>query len=318
MVCFNTGKPQTCLYKSVCNKSPGKTLKRLEQKKFAYNESRRGKTSCRKINFAPKLPTNIDYGNSCQKPDLNSEDYEQAKTCFLESLQKQATKRHEIERETILQAESALWLELRRCILTASNFSKICKTRPNSNSAPLVKSILYSYSLDRVASVEHGKDNEVKAVEQLSRQENISIEKCGLFIDKSLFFLGASPDGIYENGIIDIKCPFSVFGIDPDTAIQQKKLKCFKLSGDDVVMNTNHDWFYQIQGQLHIANKNVCLFAVWTGCEFNMKVVKVFRDNNFWEQKMALRLTKFYFDCVLTEIIDPRKSRSMPLRQVVL
>lgn len=168
-----------------------------------------------------------------------------------------------------------MWLELRRCILTASNFAKICKRRPNSNSAPLVKSILYGYSLDHVASIKYGKENEGKAIEQLAIQEDITIQKCGIFIDETNCFLGASPDGLYEEGIIEIKCPISIRGIDPDAAMRQKKLKCFLFDGDNVIINVNHDWYYQVQGQLNIANKNVCLFAVYTGPEFPIKVVKI-------------------------------------------
>lgn len=262
VVSFNTGKPQTTMYKSVSSKSPGQFLKRLEQKRFSANESRKRKLPRRKIVFATNPSTSFDYGKVCQKPDMTPGDYEWAKEVFLTSLKNQASKRHEIERETILQAESALWLELRRCILTASNFSKICKRRPHLNSAPLVKSILYTYSLDHVASIKHGKENEDKAIAQLSRQENITIEKCGLFIDETHCFLGASPDGLYEDGIVEIKCPISIHGVDPEMAIVQKKLKCFKIDNGNIIFNTNHDWHYQIQGQLHVANKNVCLFAI--------------------------------------------------------
>lgn len=95
-----------------------------------------------------------------------------------------------MERDTILQAESALWLELRRCLLTASSFGKVCKRRKNISSAPLVKSHLYSYSLDHISSIRHGKTNEAIAISQLEIQEHIKIDKCGLFIDKDFFFFG--------------------------------------------------------------------------------------------------------------------------------
>ncbi|KAI8419759.1 hypothetical protein MSG28_008431 [Choristoneura fumiferana] len=94
-----------------------------------------------------------DYGESCQKPDMTPEQYETAKDLFLQNLKDLVEKRHEVERDTILQAESTLWLELRRSLLTASSFSKVCKRRPNTNSAPLVKSLVYSYSLGNVAAV---------------------------------------------------------------------------------------------------------------------------------------------------------------------
>lgn len=139
---------------------------------------------------------------------------QRAVATFPKLSKKQASNRHEIERNTNLQAESALWLELRRCIRTASKFGKVCKRKANQNSAPLVKSLLYSYSLDHVPAIKHGKENEALALAQLSRQENIIIEKCGLFIDEELCFLGAMPDGLFVDGLVEVKCPISSFGID--------------------------------------------------------------------------------------------------------
>lgn len=216
-----------------------------------------------------------------------------------------------MERNTVLQAESALWLELRRCLVTASSFGKVCKRRPNISSGPLVKSHLYSYSLDNIKSIKHGKVNEVIAIRQLEKQLNISIHKCGLFVDEQFFFLGASPDGIFGEGIIEVKCPISAFGMNADDAIKDKKIKFWNLNG---TVNCRHDWFYQIQGQLHITRKDLCLLAVWTGKEFPLKIEKITRDDTFWKNKMEPRLIKYYNECLLPEIVDPRKSRSMQLR----
>jgi hypothetical protein len=56
---------------------------------------------------------------------MDTEQYETAKNLFLANLKASVENRHAIERDTVLQAESALWLELRRCLLTASSFSKV-------------------------------------------------------------------------------------------------------------------------------------------------------------------------------------------------
>lgn len=319
VVAFNTGKPQYTLYKSTINKSPGKSLKLLEVRRNAKNcreVKTRAKLSRKKLNYAQ---VDKHYGVACVRPDMSTEDYECGKKAFLDNLKEQVDRRHEIERSTILQAESSLWLELRRCLLTASTFSKICKRRQNQNSAPLVKALLYGYDLSNIASVKHGKENEVKALLQLSMQENVVIEKCGLFIDKQYCFLGATPDGTFSEGIVEIKCPSSAFGVHPETAIEQKKLKCFKLNQESkYILNPSNDWYYQVQGQLHIADKNVCLFAVWTGSDFPIKVVRVDRDDEFWREKMLPKLIQFYYSCMLPELIDPRKSRSMPIRKIIL
>lgn len=57
----------------------------------------------------------------------------------------------------------AVSIRLRRCILTASMFSKICKRRPNTDSAPLVKTLLYSYNLNHVPAIKTWKRERVKS-----------------------------------------------------------------------------------------------------------------------------------------------------------
>jgi hypothetical protein len=47
------------------------------------------------------------------------------------------------------------------------------------------------------------------------------------------------------------------------------------------VFNKNHDYHYQIQGQLHISNKNDCYLTVWTCKEKSLKVETIRRDNDF-------------------------------------
>ena len=78
-------------------------------------------------------------------------------------------------------------------------------------------------------------------------------------------------------------------------------------------MNINHYYYYQVQGQLHVTQKKFCIFAVYTGLDIYW--IKVERDDLFWENKMHRKLTNFYEDCILPEIIDPRFLRRMKLRE---
>ncbi|XP_047993637.1 uncharacterized protein LOC125232064 [Leguminivora glycinivorella] len=311
VVAFNTGMPIYALHKTVTGRSPSKASKLVEQRK-RVNNSRKKVWKPKRIIASKDMAA--DYGEACQKPDMSPEEYERRKEEYLASVKAQLKERDVIERETILQSESALWLEMRRCILTASNFSKICKRRNNISPAPLVKTMLYGYSLDHVAAVQHGKNHEANAIKQLEMELNIKVEKCGLHIDPEHYFLGATPDGLYSDGIIEIKCPKSAFGMDPEEAIKEKKIKMWKVVNGVMVLNKNHDWFYQVQGQLHITNKDRCLFGVWTDPKYPLKIEIIEKDDNFWKAKMETRLINFYEKCLLPEIVDPRKIRSMPLR----
>ena len=85
--------------------------------------------------------------------------------------------------------------------------AKVCK-RGLIKCGPLVKSIVTEKNLDHVKSIKHGQNNEHIARDQLELLLGMPIRACGLFIDKYLPFLGASPDGIVEKDkIVEIKCP---------------------------------------------------------------------------------------------------------------
>ncbi|GBP39298.1 hypothetical protein EVAR_20526_1 [Eumeta japonica] len=293
---------------SVIAKYVGAAVKKFENRKRKANNKMKLWKAKRRLNF---IKENIDYGESCQKPDMTDGEYNTEKMKYLENLKIQVADKDTIEKESIRQAESAVWLELKRCLLTASNFGKVCKRRCNVSSALLVKTLLYNYSLDHLPAIQHGKINEATAL----KQQNIVIHKCGLFIDNEHFFLGASPDAVFSD---EIKCPKSAFGLHPDSAIKEKKIRMWKIIKNNVVLNKSHDWYYQVQGQLHITKKDKCLFAVWTGTEHPLKTALIERDDTFWEMNMKRPLLNFYHNSLLPEIVDSRKLRSMPLRNTVL
>lgn len=76
----------------------------------------------------------------------------------------------------------------------------------------------------------------------------------------------------------------------------------------------NHDWYFQVQGQLHITRRKSCVFAIWIGEFKPLQVENIEKDTEFFEKKMLPKLSGFYFECVLPELIDPRQTRNLPLR----
>jgi hypothetical protein len=315
VIAFNTNKLHCTIQKQVYKNSPKAFINRLESRRLKINKKKIGKSWRKPIHSVPL--SNPDYGENCQKPDMDKNQYQLLKETFLKKLKLTNNERRDIERRTVLQSECAEWLERRRNLLTASVFGKVCKRRENTKFGPLVKRLLYSQSLANVKAVKYGKENESIALQQLSVQERIKIERCGLFIDDVYDFIGATPDGISDDDtIIEIKCPFSAAGISADEAIVQKKIKFWKVDKDrNMVIDKNHDWYFQIQGQLHITKKDVCLFGVWTGHNFPVKIELIKKDETFWIEKIEKKIYHFYMNCLLPEIVDPRTSRSMNIRE---
>lgn len=77
-------------------------------------------------------------------------------------------------------------------------------------------------------------------------------------------------------------------------------------------MKRTHIYYYQVQGQLHITQREYCIFAMWT--LLGLKLEKILRDDSFWKEKMENKLIKFYEHCILSEIVDPRRERKMQIR----
>ena len=311
-VSHNTRRPLYKLHKAMFRSSPGKFTKRTELKRSTRKQKRTQRHSAKTL-FPSSLP-DPDYGQNAQKPDLSPTRFQAKREEFLQSLKKTREEIRKLECETRLQRDSDKWLEERRKILTASNFSKVCKRRSTTGCEKLVKYMLYS-DFDTEA-LQFGRENEMRAIKDTERKKGISIQRCGLFIDEDLPFLGATPDGLIgEDGVLEVKCPASAKELTPEEAILKGKVRFWSVNKekDEIIgVNKNHDFYFQIQGQLHITQRKFCLFVLWTPRGLLDEYIE--RDDKFWKEMMQPKLTAFYMDCLLPELIDSRYRRCMPIR----
>ncbi|CAH1383340.1 unnamed protein product, partial [Tenebrio molitor] len=75
---------------------------------------------------------------------------------------------------------------------------------------------------------------------------------------------------------------------------------------NDHSINKKHAWYYQIQGQLHVTKRKTC--------NDNLKIERIVQDINFWKFQMEPKLVQFYIECILHELVDPRHTRNMKIR----
>lgn len=318
VVSYNTKKSLHSLGKNILGHSPKTTVRR----RFEENKIKKGakRYNARKIKFT-RTPEergkgkDENYGDCCEKPDLDKEQYDEAKETFLQNLVKTKEERDAIEKATVLQRDSSEWLELRRNMITASNFGKIINKKETTGPS-IVKSLLYKTDLSHVASIRHGIDHEKIALDQLSEELQMNIQPCGLFIDDETPYLGATPDGLIdEDKIVEIKCPLSIYHYSSlEEAIKNKKLPFYKSIEGRLEINKKHHWYYQVQGQLHITKRKCCMFAVWYGADKPLKIERIERDDEFWQNEMFPKLKAFYTEHLLPELVDPRRSRNMEIR----
>lgn len=303
------------LAKYLTNYSPKSRIAKIEIRRLLLNEraiTNHPKRRKRKLMFSGE---DCDYGNqTCQSLDKSPEEYLELRNDFLKKLKNEAADCHNIERLTLNQSNETKWHEIRMNRLTASKFGEICRNKNRKFLKNKVSNILYSTTFYSKPTI-YGLENEKNAIEQFSKENNVEVARCGVFIYQKYPCLAATPDGLIGNdGIIEVKCPYNSKDVHPLDAMKSKLIKFLvhDESTGNVAIKQNHPYYYQIQGQLEITDRDYCFFIVWT--PKGLLNIRIPRNAEFFHQNMLQKLLSFYFNSLLKEIIDGRRQRSMPIR----
>jgi len=322
--------------------SPGHFTTKHENAKEKRNRPENRKQQTRRKLFASDSANKENakhYGTAVETPVLSGADLKHACMTFVvETVNLTAAQIIKLELDTKLQAECELWLARRGYTLTASHHGRVCKKRAATPCKTIVKIIMYT-NLSGIRSIEHGKSFEEAAKKALEKLLDIQINKAGLFLCCEKHpYLGASPDGLVDNDtIVELKCPFSAKDMTPEEGILAGKIKCWKIinkpKGKKIIDLNNlvlpngqkfvpkyefdkkHDYYYQIQSQLHYSKREKCVFAVYTLKYPHIKYEYIYKDDVFYYTKMKKKLKDFYWDCLLPEIVDPMQRRNMEIRE---
>lgn len=272
-----------------------------------------------------------DYGPNAQEPDISADDLERLCLDVIQERYAPITKltQRNIETETLGQSENPLWMKYRKERITASNFGDVVRRRKTTPCAKLVKRLLYSSGPRYLSrAVKWGIDHEDQARKEYMKKTGYHVRECGLFVDSNDSWLAGSPDGIVlsddlsnlQRGLLEIKCLHKAFNLDLDpmeAAIDPKCRPnfCSELNKDngELMLKKTHGYYYQVQGQLHVADYDWCDFVLWT--PKGMHVQRIKRDNELWAEKMYPKLKDFFLRCLLPEIVAPRHTKNMPIRE---
>ena len=126
----------------------------------------------------------------------------------------------------------------------------------------------------------------------ISKYEEITeeqVQPSGLWVNPKYPWLGCSPDGLLgENGTVEIKT-LKIFQkhnlkrvihdvnnilISNDPLKQQ----CFRIEGDKCVLKTSHSYYYQVQMQLLVTERQFCDF-VSLAKDGPPSIERIFRDS---------------------------------------
>ncbi len=267
------------------------------------------------------------YGSSATQPEVSETELKHLCTEYKRDLTICQEEIQRIEEDTRQQSEdpSGLWLKLRRCRLTASNFGKVCKRRPTTPVTSTVKTLLYTSSSLSAPSLRWGRENEETARKAYAKfmQEtghpNLRTLRAGFMIHPKQGWLGCSPDNWVvdpdaedPNGVAEYKCPYSARDITPQEACTSLKGFFCELKNGKPTLKKNHNYYYQVQGTMGITKREWCNFVVWT--PKGLSIERIAFDRQLWES-MTQKLEKFFDSAILPELAAPQHPNGRPIRE---
>lgn len=218
----------------------------------------------------------ISFCNSSQCKDANS---------FLNFAREEMIKKpyKEVAKATIEQSKSTLWQELRYGRITAS---KIFETsRCKKPAGCLVEQIIGAYKLRDTDAMERGRRLEEQVLAILEENLQTKLQRVGLLLHPDLPIIGASPDALGENFVVEVKCPQFLKSeeryISKENAICSKYMAQIQLQ---MLMQNVQRGYFCIAKHDFEASQNIIVVCVDFDEQFINKVVA--DAMTFWKQNI--------------------------------
>lgn len=205
----------------------------------------------------------------------------------------------EIEQNTRGQNENPQWQKERQGRITASLFHQLIKRKQFTTK--FISSIINKKPFTSQAT-SYGIANEKTAIQRYIEKSGHHVHECGLIINPSFPFLGASPDSKLcidgETVIMEVKCPFSARHMGILEACSSLAGFCLGVVDDKPTLKHSHAYYTQVQGQLLVSGAAYCVFVVYTKhtCD-GLFWESIYPDQNFI-QNLLYNLTQIYFNHV--------------------
>ncbi|XP_060598342.1 uncharacterized protein LOC132752084 [Ruditapes philippinarum] len=224
-----------------------------------------------------------------------------------------------IQNNTIDQSLSDTWRKERNIRLTSSNFGKVMARRSTNVSSALVKNMLYSKFQGNIHTIRGLTQEQNTIIEYRNQKGNVEVIKTGLKICKSHPYLAASTDGIVQTqsdtGLLEIKNLLQTNTYMIKQAIGKVPTFCLQQSNNKVQLKREHEYYFQIQGQLNIFEIEWCDFVIRRTNPYDLYIERIKRDKNLWTWKMVPKLKCFYMKFILPELSLPRYGTYTGIRQ---
>ena len=112
-----------------------------------------------------------------------------------------------------------------------------------------------------------------EALEKLEEVLGLKIHEGKPIADKDFTFLVSKPDGfIDDDKLVIVKCPKQCENRSLEFLAKSDKKFCLQILNNILQLSSDHDYYYQVQGDLRICDKELCctrnnrgLFFSWPG-----------------------------------------------------
>ncbi|KAJ2951893.1 hypothetical protein O0L34_g4143 [Tuta absoluta] len=165
-----------------------------------------------------------------------------------------------------------MWFEMRYGRITASKMHEAsqCKTKDGA----LVETIFGALKFKDTAAIKGEKILENDVIKVVSEMKKLKIEQSGLYLNNDWPMLVASPNGLTNDCVIEIKCPYT-----------DKTMRTYYDNGQ-----LGKKYYAQIQAQMHMSARQKGLFCVANVDFESSKIVNIYEvqyDKDFCKTLFA-------------------------------
>lgn len=140
--------------------------------------------------------------------------------------------------------------------------------------------------------IRHDQNKESKARRDYARYHiktcgnHVNIEEQGIILSQRYPFLGASFDGTVScvkcgNSVVEIKCSYKWCNRTPEECAAEQDF-CSTILNGRMVLKSNHNYMYQVMGQMAVLDEQWADFVIWTKKGINVQRIRF--DEDFWHQ----------------------------------
>ena len=155
-----------------------------------------------------------------------------------------------------------------------------------SKSTPDIPAFKYARRMEPLA---------VTKYTEIQRRHGAKITSCGLFVDATSPYIGASPDRLVScccgDYVLEVKCPVSI-----SNQVPSESNLPYLCDNDGVtILKRNHQYHFQIQSQMALTERIWGIFFIYTHKGYYLERV-VFHEE-FWK-RIVQKLTRFWMTFV--------------------